>query len=209
MGTELKYIDTALVGSALTAPTDAAGAERDPATVLCLNPIAQGDGQSNREGRQCIMKSCYVTGDVSQPIQPDSGNAYPGCVYYVALVQDSQTNGAQLNSEDVFTNPGAAALTAPYVMRDLQYVSRFRVLDSVVLHEPNRYALTDGASTGSVSGYSIPFKLSWRGELPATFIATTGNVTSIQDNSLHIIAYASSVTGTPVITYNARVRFVG
>lgn len=209
MGTELKYVDTALVDSAIAAPTDAAGAERDPATVLCLNPIAQGDGQTERDGRQCLLKSCYVTGIISEPASADNADAQAGGVYYVALVQDMQTNGAQLNSEDVFTNPGGAAKTAPLVLRDLQYTARFKVLDSVTLHEPNKYAFTDGAATGTISGFHLPFKLSWNGEMPVTFTGTTANVSTIQDNSLHIIAYCSTTSGTPVISYNSRVRFVG
>jgi len=209
LGTELKFVDTSLVDSAITAPTDATGGEKDPATVLCLNPIAQGDGQSERDGRQCLMKSCYVTGIVSEPASADNADAQAGGCYYVALVQDMQTNGAQLNSEDVFTNPGAAAKTAPLVLRDLQFASRFRVLDSVLLHEPNKYAFTDGTATGTISGFHLPFKLSWSGEIPVTFTATTANVTSISDNSLHIIAYCSTTSGTPVISYNSRVRFVG
>jgi len=209
MGIELKFKDTSVVDKVITAPTDAAGAEMDPTTVNCLNPIAQGDGESERDGRQCVMKSCYVTGIISEPVAPDQADALAGGVYYVALVQDTQTNAAQLNSEDVFINPGAAAKTAPLVLRDMQYTARFRVLDSVILMEPNRFAITDGTNTGSISGFHLPFKLSWNGDMPCTFIGTTANVSSIQDNSLHIIAYCSTTSGVPVLSYNSRVRFVG
>jgi len=209
MGIELKFKDTSLVDQAITAPTNAAGGELDPATVLCLNPIAQGDGESERDGRQCMMKSCYVTGIISEPASSDNADAQSGGTYYVALVQDTQTNGAQLNSEDVFTNPGGAAKTAPLVLRDLQYSARFKVLDSVILHEPNKYALTDGTNTGSISGFHLPFKLSWNGEMPVTFTGTTASISTIQDNSLHVIGYCSTTSGVPVISYNARVRFVG
>jgi len=209
MGIELKFRDTSLVDQVITAPTNAAGGELDPGTVNCLNPIAQGDGESERDGRQCMLKSCYVTGIISEPASADNADAQAGGVYYVALVQDMQTNGAQLNSEDVFTNPGGAAKTAPLVLRDLQYSARFKVLDSVILHEPNKYAFTDGAATGTISGFHLPFKLSWNGEMPVTFTGTTGNVSTIQDNSLHIIGFCSTTSGTPVLSYNARVRFVG
>lgn len=208
-GVEKKYLDTALVDQVITAPTDTAGGEMDPATVLCLNAVAQGDGQTNREGRQYVMKSCYVNGIISEPVAGDQADAFAGGVFYVALVLDKQSNGAQLNSEDVFVNPGAAAKTAPLPVRDLQYTSRFTVLDSVQLFEPNRWAFNDGAATGSVSGFHLPFKLSWNGELPVTCVGTTNTVASIQDNSLHIIAYTSTTSGVPVLSYNSRVRFVG
>lgn len=43
LGIEKKYVDTSLVLGALPASTDASAAEFDPATVSCLNAIAQGD----------------------------------------------------------------------------------------------------------------------------------------------------------------------
>jgi len=210
VGMELKFIDYGLVSQAILAPTDAAGAELDPGTVNCLNAIAQGDGESNRDGRQIVMKQCYVTGIINIPIASDQADLGSGHTFFLALVLDKQTNGAQLNSEDVYTNPGAAALTAANPLRDLQYTSRFQVLDSwqgcVGAYEG---AGTDGASTNSIGGIQIPFKLNWQGECPVNFTNTTANVSTIQDNSLHVVGFASSVSRTPTVCYNSRVRFVG
>lgn len=209
MGIELKFIDYGLAASALVAPTDAAGGEKDPATADSISAIAQGDGESNRDGRQAIVKSAYVTGAITGAVLSDQADLQAGQSYYVALVMDQQTNAAQLNSEDVFTNPGAAAVLAPHVLRDLQFTQRFKVLDHVLLSRPVLAAGTDGASTNSVAGFNVPFKLSWNGEMPVNHVGTTAVIASIADNSLHIIAYASSTAGAPAINYNSRVRFVG
>jgi len=207
LGIELKYKDSALVSQALAAPTDAAGGEIDPATMLALNSIAQGDGEQERDGKQVCVKSCYVSGTVTLPAV---ANATAGSVVpttFIALVLDKQTNAAQLNSEDVFTNPGASAVTASCPLRDLQYTSRFQVLDSVVV-EPKMIAATYDGTNIETFGTQVPFKLSWSGELMTNYVGTTAAIASIQDHSLHLIAYTAPVTGA-TISYNARVRFVG
>jgi len=207
LGIELKYKDSALVSQALVAPTDAAGGEVDPATLLALNAIAQGDGEQERDGKQVCLKSAYVTGIATIPAVANAtaGSVLP-CVY-VALVLDKQTNAAQLNSEDVFTNPGASAVTAASPLRDLQYTSRFQVLDSVLL-EPQMIAPTYDGTNIETFGTQVPFKLSWNGDIITNYVGTTAVVASIQDHSLHLIAYTAPVTGA-TISYNARVRFVG
>ena len=108
LGLEKKFFDTAVAMVALTAPTDAAGGEIDPTAlpgaVACLNAMAQGDGEQNRDGKKVVLKSVQVKGFVQKlggelAAGPDSGTKV-----FVALVLDTQTNGAQLNSEDVFKN---------------------------------------------------------------------------------------------------------
>lgn len=209
MGIELKYVDYALVNHAIVAPTDAAGAECDPATALSLNAIAQGDGEQQRDGKQVCIKSCYVTGDVDIPARTNqtAGSNVP--TVFIALVLDKQTNAAQLNSEDVYTNPGASAILAANPVRDLQYSSRFQVLDSVLLQMPQPAITYDGTNIEQ-AGTRMPFKLSWTGELMTQYILTTAAIGAIQDHSIHVIAYCGpDTTFAPVISYNSRVRFVG
>lgn len=209
LGIELKYVDYALVNSALAAPTDASSGEKDPATALALNAIAQGDGEQQRDGKQAAIKSCYVTGVIDCPalVNQTTGKNVP--TIYVALVLDKQTNAAQADSELVFTNPGASAILAASPLRNMQYTSRFEVLDSVCIEIEQPQVSYDGTNL-ETAGSRTPFKLSWTGELMTQYIGTGATVASIQDNSLHVIAYAGpDLTAAPVISYNSRVRFVG
>jgi len=208
LGLELKFVDYGYA-AALVAPTDAAGGEADPATALALNAIAQGDGQNQRDGRKATIKSCYVSGQVTFSGNADEADAGSAPIVYIALVQDTQTNGAQLNSEDVFTNPAANALTAASPFRDLQYSKRFRVLDSCVIDNFETIAFPDGANTGSINASSKSFKLSWKGTMQTIYVGTTAEVSAIGDNSIHVIAYCSSTTFAPSLIYNSRVRFMG
>ncbi len=209
-GIELKFLDSSLVSSTLTAPSDATGGEHDPATLLALNSIAQGDGEENRDGRRATMKSIYVTGQI-RISQQGTQTAFPGAGhYFVALVADTQTNGAQLNSEDVFKNEGANAVLAANPYRNLQNSTRFRVLDSVRIDRPMPATGQDAAGTYDIAGQKLPWVLSKKfNDQRILFSGTTGVVANITDYSLHIIAYASDVDGVPLLDYNSRLRFVG
>ncbi len=208
LGIETKFYDTSLAGSALVAPGDAAGAERDQSATIGPTTITQGDGEQQRDGRKAMIKSCYVTGNVIIPSTINLTAAAEGMLIYIALVQDKQTNGALLNSEDVFTNDNGSGTLAANPLRNLQFSSRFQVLDRVQFAMPQPVMVYDGTNIEGGGMYK-PFKLSWRGNMPMTFNGTTESIANSVDNSLHIIAYASDITLTPVISYQCRVRFVG
>lgn len=209
LGIELKYYDTSRSGVALTNPSDASGAEIDPSTINALNTIAQGDGEQNRDGRNVVMKKISIKGNVTINVQQNvvALDALP--VVYLALVQDKQTNGAQLNSEDVFTNPSGATPLAAHPFRNLQYIKRFNVLKTCTLEfENGLYPTYDGTNI-EVSGKMMAFEMHKDLNIPVNFTGTTSAIANIADNSLHLIGYCTSTTYAPEVNYNARVRFVG
>jgi len=214
LGIELKYLNYALAGAALVAPADASGGEFDPATALALNAIAQGDGEQQRDGKQVNIKSCYITGVVDIPATVNQTTAKNIPTVFIALVLDKQTNGAQLSSELVFENPSGSLAGSPTVgaanpLRNMQYTSRFDVLDSVCIELEQPQVAFDGTNL-ETAGSRTPFKLSWTGDLMTQFTGTSATVSVIQDNSLHLIAFAGpDISAAPVISYNSRVRFVG
>lgn len=208
IGMEVKFYDTAKTITSLTAPTDAAGGEIDP-TTGALNTIAQGDGEQNRDGRQCTLTSVHINGIISVAAQTNQTDADEACSVFVALVLDTQTNGAQLNSEDVFTNGSAAAYLAATPFRNLQYTKRFKVLKSELIELKQPTIAHDGTNIEQ-GGYHIPFRMDKKlDNIQCTFTGATATVASIMDNSLHIIAYCSTTATVPQIAYNARVRFKG
>jgi len=209
LGIELKYANYFRAALALAAPINAVGGTVDPATFLALNAIAQGDGEQQRDGKQVNIKSCYVTGVVDLPGQINQTTAKSIPTVYIALVLDKQTNGAQLTSELVFENPSGSAATAANPLRNMQYTSRFDVLDSVCVTLEQPQITFDGANLEQ-SGSRAHFKLSWTGDLMTQYTGTGATVSVIQDNSLHLIAFAGPDIGAgPLISYNARTRFVG
>lgn len=207
LGIEKKFLDTAFSG-ALTAPTDATGGETDPSTFLSLTSIAQGDGESNRDGRKCMVQSVYVTGIILQAalVNQTTPKTSTNCCVY--LVQDTQTCGAQLDSEKVFVNPGGISNTASNLLHNLQYSSRFKVLDKAMIDMSQMQTSWDGTNLEQ-NGNQYPFTLSWSGAMPVTFSNTTGVIANVVDNSIHVIAFCGNTGTVPTLQYNARCRFTG
>lgn len=213
LGIEHKYLDTALTATALVAPTNATGAEFPPNTGGvngCLTAPAQGDGPSNREGNKIVVDGLLLQGVIQVAAQVDQTAADLSCNVYIALVMDTQTNGAQLNSEDVFSNPGGTAVLATSPNRNMSYTQRFKVLKmkKMALRIPT---LTYDGTNIEQTGFHTPFKLSWKGKMPVTFTtaSTTADIANVTNNSIQVVAFCSNTTLAPSISYNARARFFG
>ena len=210
LGREVKFVDTANTGTALVSPTDAAGGEIQPGSGVtgCLSAPAQGDGESNRDGRKCVLKSVFIEGRVDCSSQTNQTATENASQVFIALVQDRQTNGVTINSEDVYTNPGASGALAASPLRDQQQLSRFKVLATRTFTLQNPNMSWDGTNIEQ-NGLSKPFKIYKKLNIPVNFTGTTADVANVVDNSLHLIAYTSSTGLAPNIRYNCRVRFVG
>ncbi len=209
LGQELKFYDTSLAGSAITAPTGATGGEHDPSATILLNTVVQGDGEQQRDGRKIVMKSLYVNGNVVMVPQANQTATDAASVIYIAVVLDTQTNGATIASEDVFTNVSADALLAPMMMRNLQQSSRFRILGSKRFTMQNPNLSWDGTNLEQ-QGLNRPwsFFINLK-NMSVLYKGTTETVANIVDNSLHIVAFTNSTALTPLLYYNSRLRFVG
>jgi len=212
LGIETKFYDTSLGATALTAPTDASGGEFDPSATSMISTPAQGDTEQNRDGKRIVIRNVHINGNIVVPPGIDK-TAMPGQVdVFVALVLDTQSNGAQMNSEDCFKNLSGAAAQAPNPIRNLLFGPRFRVLKSQNFLMPIPSASYDGTNI-EIAGTRRDFDwfLNLK-DLVVNFNATTPTVTtiaSVVDNSLHVIAYCNSTSLAPTIAYNARIRFVG
>ncbi len=214
VGLEKKFFDTGR-SIALTAPTDASGGEVDNSTNLCLNCPAQGDGESQRDGRQISMHSINIKGTITIASQADqsAGDTVPDI--FIALVMDKQTNAAQLDSEDVFENPTGITSLATSPFRNLEYTSRFTVLATRKISAVDLAGAIQPVFDGTnieQQGAQIPFSIyKTLGGKKVNFISgqTTSTVAAIADNSLHLIAYSTNTSMVPTINYNSRLRFVG
>jgi len=211
LGIERKFYDTTLVASAVTAPTDATGGEHDPSATSMITTPTQGDGEQQRDGKQIACLYVEIVGTVACPAFEASADLPNSTAVFVAIVLDTQTNAAQMNSEDCFKNLGANAGLAPNPLRNLLFGKRFRVLRQKVF-EFNQQAITQQAANDySWGGLRRNFR--WYIPLKGLKInfnsGTTASVANVVDNSVHVIAFANSTTQVPTISYNARLRFLG
>lgn len=207
LGMEKKYYDTALADATVLGPTDATNGVYDPSATSMISTPAQGDGPQNRDGKRCIIKSIQITGNIREPINPSTVDGVLPSAYMISLVQDTQTNAAQIASENVFTNVSADLDLAASPTRNLLFASRFKVLKTWhgVLKPSSSFGLSGAfKSHGDIRLFRCFLKV----DMPINFNAgTTSSIANVIDNSLHIVAYTT--TSRPQMSYNARIRFVG
>lgn len=212
LGVEHKFYDTSFSG-ALNNPTDSTGGECDPATVGALTVPSQGDSALQRDGKQIIGEYLVIKGQVYFTLNEAQG-APPGGVYaYVAVVLDTQTNGAQLNSEDVFKNQAGTLPLNVFPLKNLLFGKRFRILKEGRFRMDNTAIAQNGADNFSWPSRTAP--IDWYIPLKKLKInfngGTTSDVANVIDNSVHVIGFTNYTTAgnVPTLTYQARFRFIG
>lgn len=209
LGQELKFYDQKLVNSAILTNTNGSGIEADPSATVLLNTVTEGNGEKQRNGRKMIMKSIFVSGTVT--MAPDNDLTAPeiGADIAIWLILDKQTNGATIDSENVFVNPSVDISGGTSLLRNLQFSSRFRVLAKATF-TMQRPSMSGDSTNFDQGGLVRKFMLSANlRNMPVLFSDTAETVANIIDNSLHILATCTSAVMTPTITYNSRLRFVG
>lgn len=204
---EKKFVDQGIViATGMQANTGWAAGELDPVTNNCLNAIAQGTGDSQRIGRKYAVHSIEVTGQVSVPAETNQTTGDTAISTFIALVWDKQTNGAQLNSEDVYKSVQAEVQSICSPLRVLTFSKRFKVLrtEQCVLKPPtlswDGTNMEQGGDTHQFKWFVKFFK-----PIIVECTGTTAVVTSIMDNSFHVVGQASS--SAALITYNSRVKY--
>jgi len=189
-----------------------AGGELDPtgSSVNCISAVAQGDGESERDGRVYYIESIDIYGTCSIPetegaTSPESDDRN----VRIAVIWDTQTNNAQLNAEDVFLT--TATIGDYHSFRNLQFSKRFKVLKNKRVRIPAAQAQVNegGANLFANAQVVVPFEIHKTFETPIKVRCslTTGVVAAITDNSLHICAVTTKQVTN--VGYNARIRFTG
>ncbi len=207
MGIEKKFYDTSLDGATiLNALTSS---EHNPSATISLNSVVQGDGESNRDGRQISMDTITIKGTILVPSQVNQTALDIASYVYIAIVLDKQTNGALLSGEDVFSNAGSVAVNVSNPFRNLQFIQRFQVLAWKVIRLHSPEAVWDGTNL-ELAGYMQQFTLSAKLKgLKTNYTNTTETIANIADNGLNVVCFTSGVGLAPTLSYKGRLRFYG
>lgn len=208
MGVENKFYDTALANTAIGNATALTGGEYDPSVTSMISTPAVGDGEQNRDGKRIVVTSVQLKGTIRKGTTESTLAPEEDDSVFIALVQDTQSNGAQCNSEDIYKNLAGVVYGNVAPLRNLLFANRFRVLKAERI---NFDKLTLGAAAANdFATNAMSREIDWYLplEMPVNFNAgTTSSIANVIDNSLHVIAF--SVQGTAILTYNARIRFQG
>lgn len=207
--TERKYFDEERAATAIVAvSTDFASAEADPGTVNTLFAPTTGNDFNNRIGRKVDVLGIKIRGDISIAAQTNQSAADGPTMIRMMLVQDKQTNAAQLNSEDVLTSGDATQ--GINMFRNPAFFSRFQIWKdkTIVMQSPS---MTFDGTNVEQSGLIRPVKMNMKFRKPirVTFNATNGGtVADIIDNSFHVLCACSSNALAPQLEYKCRTTFV-
>lgn len=212
LGLELKFLDCAWNGVTIQTSTDGSGLELQPSTGCtgCISTPAIGTGENQRDGRKWTIKSIWVSGNINPVVSTDQTDVITDKGYFFALVLDTQCNGATIDSEDVYINPGTgAAAMLPQPLRNLQFSNRFRILDRQYVPPNGAYSMTDGTNTASlVPQNSDCVSLNWKGEILCEASGNTADVADTTTNAVHVIACTGGGF-TANFQGKSRVRFMG
>jgi len=217
LGRTLKWFDTYRVNSYVATSSTGAGGDFDPTGgVDCISCPPQGDGLSERDGRRIVIRSIHVKGEMitSTAITPLTPALNYRSSVFVAIVLDKQTNGVQCRSEDVFTCPHG--ILAAYPFPNPLYEDRFEVLHHEVMQldpTPITGIIEEVATFGvTTSVFSLcvtkDFDICLDDlSIPVTFKDAAAQVSSVVDNSIHIICYTQSIWFLIDGSYHARIRY--
>lgn len=205
---EMKYYDNEY-SAAIVASTDWTGTEADPTSLTLFAP-QEGSGINQRIGRSADVYKIKIRGNISVAAQANQTAADVAALVRLILVQDMQTNAAQMQGEQLMTDP--SSVDANVVINSFQSLvnfGRFKVMMDKTLSLRQASMTYDGTNIEQ-AGYVIPFKftLNFRKPIRVRFNATAnGSVTDIVDNSFHIIANCTSTAQAPTLNYQSRVCF--
>lgn len=186
---ELKFFDTALSFAAdATAEVPATGQ---------LNIIPQGDTESSRDGRSCIVKSIEIRGSWQHL---PAAAALAGTIVHMYCVLDTQCNKAAAAVTDVFTSANIHSSGL-----NLANSARFRILKHWSwIFEPKAGVTTAYNQSFKIVDWYEPglhIPLTWDGS------AATGALNTTTSNNLFLICGAFGEDDTATFTGNCRLRF--
>lgn len=153
MGLENKFHDVNT--GTVTIVNTTAGAEGPAGGATALNMIQQGDTATTRDGRKITVNWVTVHGNLTCATKSDQTDALPNVSVRLLLVQDTQTNGIALNSEDVLKDNSSIPIND---MRNLEFGKRFKVHKDEFFDLKRTNVGNDGENTMSIQGDSVAFR---------------------------------------------------
>mgnify|MGYP002507703248 CR=1 FL=1 len=181
-------------------------------TDSCFLPSAVGAGYGQVVGSKYLLKAHRVRGVLSATTAlADQADVPVPITVVLALVHDTQPNGAQAQGEEVFTDMG----TAGQVNHSFQAMGagaggRFRVLKRKVFVLNPAVTGTDGTNTQSATFVARDFSFEYQPKKPMLCCikssSSTPTVATISDNNIFMLAHASGA-GNVAITGCSRAYY--
>lgn len=185
LNTEYKFLDTS---GSHTPDSSATG------TVTALSLMAQGDGESTRDGRQ--IKATRLTLKWNVNINAVATDTTTRILVFI----DRDYDGDAASNVPVWSGTDKAVMESTNVQsfRNLSTVGRYKILmdKSYRLVVGNEYERTK------------QYQKTWNLNNHIHFTGATANSTDAGRGWICIMTYSSEATNTPTVTFNARLRYL-
>jgi len=192
-GPEKKFVDVSQTGgnmlgtggtfvaasNPVVAPSAAAPSGPNGA-YFCLIP--QNTTDNTRIGNKICVTNFNFKGSVALNTKV---SALAHRVRYI-FGWDLQANGAQIVASDIlkyYTATPAGELMNAF--RNLDQVERFKIIkDKIVVLNPL------ATNAGTITQHEVPFKCSWRGDMPVHYSSTAGAITELRSANLFLLIFS-------------------
>lgn len=181
------------------------------ATPLCLFAPTVGSSLNQRVGRSVRVTKIKIHGDINSAPQAAQNQAEANTQIRIILVQDMQTNAAQMTSAALMNGSSASANVTLNSFQNPDNFGRFRVLKEKWFKISN-LNLAGSPTTADViqGGMRIPFKMTCNFKYPVEVQFNNvngGTVADLTTNSFHLLAACDSTAYAPTLFYYSRVMF--
>lgn len=202
---EKKFLDivdavASVPAAGLILPTNAATCT--PAVAMVggsFNQIAQGDQEYQRVGKEVVVTSVMVRGQV---ILPGGNTTYSDTVRFL-IVQDTQCNGAVATVNNVLGFTGSTPSINSF--NNIENSRRFLILSDT------RYDVTAFTSNGATiaNNRTVDFEIYKKCNIPIVFdtTATSGSLATVRSNNIFGIVIDSSAVDDMTCRYTMRLRY--
>ncbi len=207
---ETKYFDSERTTTVLNQSDNWTDTEFNPTGLNCLFAPTEGAAINERIGREVRVIKIKIRGTITtDPINSATAAPDSSCVR-VLLVMDTQTNGTTMQGEQMYST-ALSPKDGFQTFQNIDNFGRFRVLKEkmVDIGNPNQ-SLDIATGNFHINGLCRRFKMTHK------FLTTqsvrfnqvgTENVSSIIDNSFHVLANMAGEFLVPLISYNCRVTY--
>lgn len=215
-GIEHKFLDSGAVELIPPMSGGMSGGRINPSPAAVISCPPQGDFAQNRDGKRIVIDTVIIEGIVNWAAYDDAIAPGKQPNMFIALVQDTQTNGANMPTELAFSNATGLDAMCIAPQKNLYNATRFKTLKIWEIPRPpqsmsQHFDITD---IYIIQAMTSKFSCYLNVDIPVNFNQTTPTVqtvASVVDNSLHMIAFqdTSHVKLRGLVSYNARIRYVG
>lgn len=205
---ELKFKDDAVNLANITAVDQAFVVVNPDTTTTCLSGVAQGDGESNRDGRKYTIWSLFMRIEIVQGLISGSVQALD-CAVRVIVFIDKATHGTVVNPLDVIQLTTIGSQVSGHI--NLHNTERFEILLDKWwrCNMGDRSFPNSNLTVWASSGYEtkpFDFEVNFPHGLEVISVGVDGDIGNITNNSIQVIA---GTTNLGFLSYQSRIRFTG